>query len=240
MEKTKPVQTKDVFFNVEALLPANKRYILWMDIMGMQPTMLHSYKRSSIHIGKFHSIIVQVLDSFVGKVDAYPMMDGVYLVADAGDVMKTLIVQLFSMMAELFVAQREEEMFLVRAGLSCGPVIAGKKIVEAVSRELNGHRQYADSLLMGMPMINAFQGENKAPPFGVYLDDSVRSDFDPSAKSPLFSGIWFNWCSDKKLRAVLKAGLERYFSFCRARNIVVEYPKERLEAHFEMAKQYFC
>ena len=90
---------------------------------------------------------------------------------------------------------------------------------------------YKKNLLFGLPMIQVFNAEKNAPPFGVYIHESAR-------KTDGLKGRYYHWCSNDEIKNNLKNQLQLYFSWCRLHS-----PYLRLEitkiSHYELIEDYF-
>jgi hypothetical protein len=151
----------DIYFNADSLIGAKHHYVLFVDIMGMKSTMLRSFSKSTIFMGKMHSALSSLkLENTQVKI--YPVMDGAYVVSVDREAIFEFIDKLFTRLAKVFVAtDKPENCFLVRGCLAYGPVIGGNMIDESVSRQLAEDAEYKGRLLFGFPMSLAYDGEHK-------------------------------------------------------------------------------
>lgn len=122
--------------------------------------------------------------------------------------------------------------FLVKASLAYGPLMHGKDIPDSCNNYIKNNRNYVDSILLGMPMIQASKGEKKAPPFGIFCDESAR------IASSIFEHRWHKWASKDKAPNVSEA-IKSYFDYAIKHYYELNYPREKIEEHMEMATQYF-
>ena len=225
---------RDVHFDAEKLPDASKRYVLFVDIMGMKTTMLRSFLKSTIFIGKLHCILRE-LQNGSASIKVFPVMDGAYVVSDDIGTMYSCIYKLFKRVSQIFVStDKPENCFLIRGCLSFGPILDGDEISDEVSKELAQDKIYKGKLLFGFPMILAVCGEQKAPPFGVYLDTTVRV-----SENRTLSGIWYRWCKSLALKRGIVKGLASYFDWVRSRCFELMYEEERINFHEKIANQYW-
>jgi hypothetical protein len=230
MSKTK---THNLYFDEQKLDDPKASYVAWVDMMGARNSMSQSLAASANHIGRVH---LAILLSQTKDVRTYPVMDGAYITSEKrAPIMETLR-GFFGLCAEYFeVTDKPEHRFLVRGGLAHGPVVHGSDIPSACNKDLSKNPEYSRNLLFGIPMIQANRSESLAPPFGLYLDESVRSFSEPGAQP--FSGVWWKWWS-----AIPKGFLDRleeHFHWCEKNWRRIEYKEDRLKEHFDMARQYF-
>ena len=127
---------------------------------------------------------------------------------------------------------------MIRGGLAFGPVIHGHDVGQCAP-ELQNNPSYRDSVLLGMPMVQAHLSERGAPPFGVFVHESARV-FAPSGTDPLH-WIWWKWKRDEEAETwnTLKDQLTAHFEWCKARAQAILYSEDRIEAHMKMVEQYF-
>ena len=142
-------------------------------------------------------------------------------------------------LADVFISEKDiGHRFMIRAGLSYGPIIHGKNIPKECNNIITDNSDYMGSLLLGMPVIRANQAEKKASPFGIFCDETVR------IQGKAFSYIWYNWWgSDKEEKDCvlqLKNSVENYFDFYEKRYYRYNYSIENIKRHREMFQHYFA
>jgi hypothetical protein len=227
-------KSKRLFFDERELKPPKASYVAWVDMMGTRNAMSQSLAASANHIGRVHAAIIRSKD--LGCC-VYPVMDGAYITSEKQAPMLATLRGFFKLCAEYFAGtEKPGHRFLVRGGLAFGPVIHGADISAACNAELGNMQEYKQSLLFGIPMIQANSSEALAPPFGLYLDESARA-FAGEGATP-FSGVWQKWW-DKELPEGFLKRLYEHFGWCEANWRRVEYKLERVKEHTEMAHQYF-
>ena len=217
-------------------LPATSNaYVGWIDIMGVESIMSRSLAISANFMLKFHALANRALPA---SVDLFPVMDGLYFTSADQDDTKTFVRHLFGGLAQMLIAQKENKhRFLARAGLAYGPVIVGRDVSAGACSEIHAKPDYARTLLMGIPMIQAHLSERNAPPFGCYVDDSARA-FAPQNKPP-FNELWWSWFEPASvpLARSLRAALDDYFDWCDARSGAIGYDSARIAHHRSMCHQ---
>ncbi len=224
----------DLYFNADNLAEARHNYVLFVDIMGMKSTMLRSFSKSTIFMGKMHCALSS-LRSGNSRIRVYPVMDGAYVVSADRDAIFESICYLFNRLGKVFVAtEKPENCFLVRGCLAYGPVVDGNQIDKGVCMQLADDTEYKGRLLFGFPMSLAYEGEHKAPPFGIYLDTTVRVVVNSK-----LSGIWYRWCKDEILKKSLMKSLNSYFSWAKSNHIELMYEESRIHMHEQLCSQYW-
>lgn len=199
--------------------------------------MARSLPISANFILKFHALALRQSGPLL---QLFPVMDGLYATSADQDVMKKYLRDLFSGLADMFVAEQENKhRFLVRAGLAYGPVISGAEVAKEACAEIVAAPDYARTLLMGIPMIQAHLGERRAPPFGCFVDESARA-FAPAGRQPLHD-LWWPWFEPTSLQLgkSLRKELRSYFEWAAGRSGAIDYDPGAIDRHRKAADQFF-
>lgn len=220
------------FFDVNKMPDAKNQYVMWIDIMGTKSSMSNSVKASTIFICKLH---VAILESKIANISVYPVMDGAYVTANSPKDMNKFIQNVFKKLMELFIEEDTRYRFMVKASLAYGPIIHGKNISEECSNIFRGNREYLNSIMSGLPMIQAAKGEELAAPFGIYCDESIRQ------VSEVFCHRWHKWYLQGHGIDIteLKIALKDYFEYAEKHSYEIDYLKDRINKHREMCFQFF-
>lgn len=221
-----------VYFNDKNFPKMENQYVLWVDIMGTKNSMSFSVRTSSIFICKLH---VAIMEAKTNGINVYPMMDGAYVTSKTDKTMSNFIKKLFTSLSDTLITEENDfHRFLIKGALAYGPVLHGKNIPSECGNPFSKNRQYVDNLLLGIPMIQASKDEKKAPPFGIYCDESVR------IASKIFAHPWHKWFPTEveKVAEVAKA-VQSYFDYSKEHYYELDYPMDKIIEHEEKAKQYF-
>ncbi len=201
--------------------------------------MSRSLSVSANYIGKFHAAVLDASTPASKKLTLYPMMDGVYVVSVEWKSFRVFINDLFVRLAHLFVVSDVRHRFVPRGAFAFGPFIHGSDVSCDVCDVLAGNVQYSHSILLGMPVIQAFEGERDAPPFGIFVHESARA-FGPESSPPV-SAIWWEWFREHhQLAQQLKKALYDYFLWCRCRCGAIGYEEKNIDRHAALSEQYLC
>ena len=236
-------------FDSAGLHPLRSQYVGWIDVMGIQAAMARSTDKAANFIFKLHISALESISSLKPrqrkKIKLYPVMDGIYFVSSNEIFLFKFMSHIFGALANEFVSTEEmEHRFLIRGALACGPVVHGSQIPDGASATLRDHSGYRSSILLGLPVIQAYLGEHSAPPFSIFVHESARA-FAPEDRPPIQS-TWWRWFKTPNddrwpgLAAEPKKELCRYFDWCKNRSQEIGYKNERIEAHREMVDQYFA
>lgn len=223
-------------------LPKNPvpEYVAWVDVMGTQARMSRSLEQTANFVFKLHVAAIDAINAATdGGLSVYPVMDGLYASSTAQRIMLNFLRGMFKSLAEEFCATRQElYRFIVRGGLAFGPTVHGRSIPETASRQLASKDWYRNSILLGMPMVQAHLCESKAPPFGIFVHESARA-LAPVNETPLHE-LWWRWAEhEDSLWTQVGTALDKHLEWCEKRALPLEYSEDRIKAHRGMAKQYF-
>lgn len=223
-------------FYAEKLPNPESEYVAWVDVMGTQIAMSRSTKTTANFIFKLH---IAAIRAYSEAVKLYPVMDGFYVAAKRQADMLGFLRTVYRQVADEFIsATKPHHRFMIRGGLAFGPVIHGDT-VGGCSPELKEKSNYANQILLGLPMVQAHLSERDAPPFGVFVHESARS-FAPEGSDSLH---WIWWCwenpESKNTWVQLGAKLKEHFNWCKERAQAIGYSEERIEVHKKMVAQYF-
>lgn len=226
-----------------AIPPAHNEYVCWLDIMGTKTKMENSVKTCAIFIFKLHTAVLEAIEKGC-DIQTYPVMDGVYFTSKKRVDMENALWYIFSSLGRLFIEENNfDHQFLVKASVAYGPIIHGSDIGNEINRQFANNEIYKQSLLLGLPMIQAYSGESKAPPFGVFVHESARA-FHPEDETP-FKHKWWKWFRvpntgwTKAQTTKLKEKIDKYFKNCEAQSVFLDYPENRIQAHLQVAQEYF-
>ena len=224
-------------FNASHLPIARNAYVAWLDVMGVRATMARSLRITANFVYKLH---IAALESPRVGVTLYPVMDGMYVVADDQVAIRAFLSEVLARTGTAFVKEANHGyQFVVKAAVAYGPVSHGRDLPRLASHALWDAESYRGSLLIGMPMVQAVQSELKAPPFGIYVHESARA-FAPTGEKPLVH-VWLPWFEPdwRNLARDLGAALESYYDWCNAHADSIEYARDRIAVHRRQAAEYF-
>lgn len=205
-------------------------YVCWVDIMGTGNNMYQNISTAAKKILNFQILAKE----FEGaELTIYPMMDGVYIVTEDIQDLTEFLEVVFEEAAQQILKKELDGMFIIRGGISYGPIVEGKDF--SVEFDDEEYRQNIESLLIGPPMVESYSVEEEAPPFGIAIHDSARS-FTPDE----FQYQWYKWFkgSNRELANTLRKKLESYFRYSRKNSHITNYPKSDIDRHEELMEKY--
>jgi hypothetical protein len=230
-----------LFFNAAQLPAPTEEYVAWVDVMGTQASMSTSLRTAANFMFKLHIAAFQAPRE---RLRIYPVMDGFYAAAPGKADMLNFLRAVFAALGHEFnVTEENRFRFIVRGGLAFGPSIHGVDVPAAASTVVADARHYRDSILLGMPMVQAHVSEAEAPPFGLFVHESARA-FAQVGQQPLHDR-WWRWDEFgnegvQQTWAMLHGNLKAYFDWCTERSLRIGYALDRINAHRTMASQYFA
>lgn len=236
--------TRGIFFDSLYLPEPHYDYVCWLDVMGTANQMLRSLPISANFIYKLQCAVLEAGEEIgLGRagVRLYPVVDGIYITSPRRMPLEKLVNQALCRIALTFLNEEKPfHQFLVRGAVSFGPVYHGCDLPPEASYTLSNHNVIRDSMLMGLPMAQAYQEEREAPPFGIAVHASARA-FAPDADRP-FRFVWLNWfdyCDPKVDSLRLLEKLRKYFSWQLDHSTVTGYQEDRIRRHLRLATEYF-
>ena len=235
-------EVKPAYFDNRKLSKTNPAYVCWLDVMGSQNAMLRSVQTAANFVCKIHDVVLGEWPRYTDKgIELYPVMDGVYITSARQGPLRYFLSATLRRLAETFLQEQTPWFrFLVRGCVAFGPLVAGKDIQRAASHTLADNSTYRDSILIGIPLVQAYRGESKAPPFGIYVDESARAFAGP--KEEPFSFIWWDWYTHATppLDAQkMHQALQSHFDWYMQHTNTTGYETSRIEHHSKLADEYF-
>lgn len=218
--------------------PEKSRYVLWVDIMGSQGKMLRNVRTASIPLMKLHVAALKAKKKTIGDIDLFPVIDGIYVVSEHFSAIAFFISDVFRSMAAEFLVLKNWERSVIRGAVAYGPVIMGGECKKGAS--ILEESDYANSILLGMPLVQAYAAEKGTPPFAVSIHESVRA-FGRLGTNRITVSLWRWWSKNPENRMIANAllpSLHSYYEWCRKSPTASGYPPERIDAHRAMADEY--
>lgn len=207
------------------------KFVCWIDIMGTKNTMLESNEKAANFILRFHQCVLSVKGHFA-DMKFYPVMDGVYITAEKYDSMQCMLKELVLDLADMFCKETENRhRFVVRGAIAYGAVIDGSMIKKDICKMNDDYKQL---MLLGLPVIQAYQSEREAPPFGLYIHESARM---PKG----FQGRYYAWFRNDSSDIVKKLcqSIDSYFEWCDAYRLYLQLDECKLYRYKEQVKEFF-
>lgn len=229
------------FFDESRVPEVPKEYVCWLDVMGAESAMRRSHRIAANFVMKLH--VSALVLSAQPDVDVYPVIDGMYLCSPDLPHLLTYLKGIMTKLSLTFIFEdRPDHRFMARGALAFGPVIKGRTAHNA-SVALEGNPSYADRILLGIPLVQAYADERRASPLGIYIHESARS-FAPEGGLPLPMTHWKWWTwyqtdDDVKLARVLEKTIQAHLEWCIGHSTTILYPLDRIREHQFLAQEYF-
>lgn len=239
--------------NVERLLhvgisgrhdPSEDMYVAWVDLMGTKQITSRSSAEAAIKTFKFHQAAKWAYEAVGGDdadVEVTPMIDGVYVFCEDQVCLIKYLHNLYGLLAKSAIEEDEHQFVLaIKGAVAYGPVVMGTNVDGIVSLADTDHERLTAT---GLPLVQAFESEGKAPPFGVYVHESARA-FAPDGDEP-FNFVWNEWFRSSTdefdrpdLAADLRERLVEYFDYCEANSRRLDYGEDRIAEHRAQVEEY--
>lgn len=214
------------------------RYVLWVDIMGSQGKMLRNVRTAAIPLMKLHVAALAAQKKTLGGIELFPVIDGIYVVSEHFSSIAFFLSDVFRSMAAEFIVLKNWERSVIRGAVAYGPIILGEEC-KGGSLFLK-ETDYANGILLGMPLVQAYTAERDAPPFGIFVHESVRA-FGQVGQHSINTPLWRWWTKgteNSKIAAALLPCLHDYFGWSRSNPVTSGYPADRIEFHRVLAEEY--
>lgn len=222
----------NIYFTDTGISP-EEGFVVWLDMMGASSIMKRSLKMSMNFIARIHIAALVCNKDLSSNLTLYPVMDGIYIFSNNERTIKQFLKCFYNKIYEYFsyLDKSNDKKFLIRSSIAYGKVYQGININGKHSDVLSEKDCYKQSLLIGMPMIQAYETEKLAPPFGIYVHESARFAGD-------FPYTWFRWFERRKSKSIGKEIIS-YFNWCKKRPHMIEYPEIKINEHEKIVKEYF-
>ena len=234
----------DIYFNERKLPKPRSEYVAFIDIMGTRTHMKKSVKETANFIFKLHSGIISAWRQKPYKnVFVYPVMDGAYITSSNKEDMINILARVFRSLAINFMNESNfSYLYLVRGAVAFGEVIHGHNVPYEASKTFEYNLGYKDHILLGSAMISAYDGEGKAAPFGIFIDETALKG--TGFKSGAFNSGW-KWFSDdtlkidKNLPAQMSDKIQTYLETMKDSSHPLHYATEKIDIHKQLVAEYF-
>ncbi len=228
--------------NARKLSFKNNEYVCWIDIMGTRNIMSESVSKAANSIFKLHSCVMDCIDED-GDATFYPLMDGVFITSPNYGKIFLIIDKLFSRFADIFLTTpNHEHLFVVKGSLSYGPIMHGCDITDEMCEMMVCNDTYKQFILLGLPMIQAYNVEATAPPFGIFIHESAR-------KYKGLQGRYYGWKyrddefnllpNQEEVKQKLMNKVIEYFNWCEQYCNYLEMDENKIAKYKKLAKEYF-
>ena len=214
-------------------LKTSREYVCWIDIMGTKNIMSESLQKATNFILKFHSCVIRSIKEDSEKIHYYPLMDGIFITTSQLLIMQKAVNSIFSNAANIFLHERQNiHRFIIKGSLAYGPIYHGNIINDSVCHEIASNDDYKKTILLGMPMIQAFTTEKAAPPFGIYIHESAR-------QYQHLQGRYYKWRNSTIDTDKLQAKIESYFNWCDKYSEYLELDPQKIARYKKLTNEYF-
>lgn len=232
--------------DIPELPEPKERYVCWMDVMGTSAISSRSITEAAVKVFKLHISAISSFEELPEwcqkRVKMYPMMDGVYAVSKSKTALQRLLEYIFvSLGKDTVDAEELHHVLAIRAAVAYGPIIEGNRI-NGYNDVLEG-TDHQERTMVGLPIVQSFLSEEKAPPFGVFIHESARA-FAPDREDP-FQFVWWKWFrsshdehNHEDLALEIRQKLKEYYDWGRQNSKRIGYSEDKINEHEELAEQY--
>lgn len=236
----------DIYFNSKKLPKPRREYIAFIDIMGTRAHMKNSVASTANYIFKLHAaILASWRNEKYENVFVYPVMDGAYITATSRKNIEKIIVRIYLELAKIITNEADSKhRFLIRGAIAYGETIHGHRVPFEASKVFETDLSYKNNILLGPAMIEAYEGESLAAPFGVYINPSAVKSEGSNGNHGSFQKDW-KWFETELLKINpillnrLKVAIDDYFNDVMDEQHPCHYPNKKIKEHLSSAKAYF-
>ena len=232
------------FLDYSKLPQLRGEYVLGCDGMGTSRELNRSIIRTASFVFKLHRAF-GVARTEVPAIRCYPVMDGIYVTAESSEDLRVAIKIAYVLFARDFIQGRgTQNKFMMRGGLAYGPVLHGADIPDEAFGDLTPIRDTKRSVLLSPAMVLAYRAESKAPPFGIYVDDSAKTfpQLVRPTETGFFSNLYQWWLGDDEATSVALGLYDQimfYHDKAKVHSVGMGYSLDRIDAHEQLAEEYF-
>ena len=227
---------------------SHKEYVACVDIMGTRTHMKAGVDEAANFIFKLHAAIISAWrEKNYGGVFVYPVMDGAYIATKSKGDMINILLRIYRELAQLFINEPNSlHRYMIRGSVAYGNVIHGHNIPYEASKAFESYLGYKDQIMLGSAMILAYDGESKAAPFGIHIDDSAIRHINTVNRGEYgsFEEEW-KWYKDTQLDLSgidfnsLKEKLENTLEEMKDPAHRFHYKEESIDNHIRLVQEYF-
>lgn len=224
---------KKIIVDSGKIEPRNE-FVCWVDTMGTKRKMSESFKGSIDFMIRFHRCL-QISIKQTGKaLYYYPVMDGIYFTCDNVDNLKSILCVFYTNVAEEFLSEENmKNKFVIRGAIAYGETFHGESILDDMCKDFSD--DVKNNILVGTPMIQAYQSESLCPPFGIYIHESAR-------KKDAFQSKYFYWyqnSKDNKFKTELRNSSMAYFNWCKKFHSYLEMEEKKIDGYLHLIDEFY-
>ncbi|NLH94095.1 MAG: hypothetical protein GX466_07765 [Candidatus Cloacimonetes bacterium] len=236
------------YCNLDEFRPVDA-YVFWVDIMGTKSIMTIAPIKGTYYMMRMHIGLLEVKNKY-NNIVVFPMNDGLFVICERRNELLTFINEYMYLLFNIATGRDNkkriaytfnmETSFLVKGVLSYGPIYYQDGLTNC-NRNLVFFKEYTDKLISGMPMIQAYESEKYAPPFGIYIHETVRA-FHHQDDTPLAYVFWKWWEKLSEydyIKPMVRDYVEEYLNYCKAFPEAYLFPLESIESNLSKARSYF-
>lgn len=229
----------ELHFNNSEIAKAESRFVAWIDVMGSRHVMVNAMRNAACFVGVLHEAIMMAKQGF-GMIGVHSMTDGAYVIGEQFNDVARFVTCVMRSCARYFAEQDSpQNRFLVRSAISYGKVFRPSDMEKGFGDKKIDDGKYKWNIMLGLPFVRAEQGEHLAPPFGIYIDESVRTQTDS------VSWVLHRWWNpdricERKFAACLGNMINEHLELMGKRPISMFAPKkEKLDCYRASVSEYF-
>lgn len=247
-------QRERLRFSSEKISQADNVYVAWLDLMGSGNTMITSMHRTANAISRIHMAVQYACLDHIYMGRTLPINDGVFLISPSKIEIMTVIRAALTMLIGNFVANpNHPNRFLVRGAVAFGPVYHGSNLADQLElkRRTIEISTSLNSIAFGPPIIQAYEAEKLAPPYGIAVHESACA-FAPPHEKPFRTRLWQWWQPNddgkipkpspqtlEPLRSIFAKDLMEYINFLESTSSFQGLSIDKILKIRQISREYF-
>ena len=224
-------------------ISVESRYVAWIDIMGSGNAMTNALRNASVYVGKLHDAVLKAHRNIPNRCSAHAMTDGVYVVAHQFSEIRDVVTSVMRSCAQAFAKEDEEgRRFIPRAAIAYGKIVDSGEMRKGLGRKVPNKDtdRYLHNVMVGIPFEKAHSSERKAPPFGIYIDESVRTQtVSPEEIVSWVLHRWWNPKTDQEFANEMGRIVQDHLKWAADNSLSTFFDPDRLDGYLDAVRQYF-
>ena len=220
-------------------------FVVWLDIMGSKNMMTNSLMTAACYIGQLHSVIKKIYNSMKNQeITVHSMTDGAYVVCEHFETIRDFSIAVMRTCVCRFMSKKIGfTRYFVRCAIAYGKVIMPSSMIHGMP-DTESDPQYDSNIMLGVPFVKAYMAEHNAPPFGIYLDESIRTHYISDDESKRISWVLHRWWNpdnkeQKKLARDCGEEILKQLKWEKRNPISSFYPVEKHDKYVSIVREYF-
>jgi len=212
-----------------------------------------SVAKTANAVARLHMAVHHARNSCEFSGEILPINDGIFLASKSKNETCNVLRMTMIMLAATFLCTPvPANRFLYRGAIAFGPVVSGADLScgLSVKKKEKGVGECLERVMIGSPVIQAYQAETNAPPFGIAVHESARA-FAGEGDRPFPSTHWLWWVIGEgerrpeiigdfgKFKEVLRNEVASHLKWLGHYEMFNRVAEDKIKKYSSMSEQYF-